>query len=301
MTDHAIPRSLTWAWDQQRIGSITANRLKQRLDRARTAALVLALAAAVLAVAATQLAGPARGIGQAAGVAAAISAGFATLVQRQVGTDPIRIWTRARSASERLKAEVYSYLAGGSPYTNATDRDTVLGNRTRSLVNDVADLQRHTLGISSDDKPLPAAAGIDDYIAKRVNDQIHSFYRPKAALYEQRVRRLRTLGTALGVVIVVLSAFAAANGFSALAAWVPVATTAGTSVVAHVAAARYDHLIIECLHTAQRLEHLRDTPRHTSSTNAQYIDDCEDVISVENQGWMARWNTEQHGDAAKSP
>lgn len=61
MTDHTIPRTLTWAWEQQRIWSLTVNRLKHHLDRARTTALIITLTTAVLAVAATQLIGPRPG------------------------------------------------------------------------------------------------------------------------------------------------------------------------------------------------------------------------------------------------
>ena len=48
---------LTEAWARQRIWSQTANRLKQRIDRARLAALLLGIATAVLAVAVSQIGG----------------------------------------------------------------------------------------------------------------------------------------------------------------------------------------------------------------------------------------------------
>ena len=75
-----------------------------------------------------------------------------------------------------------------------------------------------------------------------------------------------------------------------MAAWVPVTTTASAAIVAHIAASRYDQLIIEYLRTADRLRYLRDTER-SRLTPAAFVDACEDTISVENQAWMARWNT----------
>jgi hypothetical protein len=85
----------------------------------------------------------------------------------------------------------------------------------------------------------------------------------------------------------VLAALAAAFQIGGLAAWVPVVTTIATSVTA----ARYDHLVIEYLRTAQRLQHLRqDHLANPASNPAAFIDACEAAISVENQGWMARWN-----------
>jgi SMODS and SLOG-associating 2TM effector domain 1 len=80
-----------------------------------------------------------------------------------------------------------------------------------------------------------------------------------------RMRSLRH--RLLGVTAVVLAA---------LAAWVPVVTTIATSIAAYVAVARYDHLVIEYMRTAQRLQHLRqehlDNPandRPRSSTPAK--------------------------------
>jgi hypothetical protein len=294
MTLHTIPRPLDWAWEQERIWSETADRLKHRLNRARTTALILALTAAVLAVAAAQLIGPPTWTGRVLSAGAGIAAGIATLAQRQAGTEQIRTWTRARSASEGLKTEIYSYLASGSAYTDPAEKERVLGGRTRALVGNVADLQRHTTGITTDGKALPAVTGAQDYITHRVNQQIDSFYRPKAALYEHRVRTLRTLGTALGAATVVLTVLAASFDLPPIAAWVPVATTAATSVTAHIAAARYDHMIIEYLRTAQHLEHLREDYLTTPGQEATFIDECENAISTENQGWMAAWNTDEN-------
>lgn len=279
---------LAWAWAQHRVWSLTANRLKQRIERARSVALILAFAAATLAVAAVQIADLASWAGRILAAAAAISAGLGPMSQRRAGTEQIRAWTRARSASEGLKTEVYAYLAGGSAYIGE-DRERHLGKVTRGIVDDVAILQRHSLGITPDDKHVPAVTCIDTYITERVEDQINGYYRPKAASYELRVKRLRTIGDLLAVIAVVFAGGAASFDVAGLAAWVPVATTAGTSVIAYVAAARYDHQIIEFLRTAQQLEGLLRARADTPAGNAAFIDDCEDVISIENQGWMARW------------
>ena len=81
---------LTWAWAQQRIWPQAADRLKQRTDQARLAALLLGVATAVLAVAAQQVGGLSRPAGQALSAAAAITAGLATLIQRRVSTGQIK-------------------------------------------------------------------------------------------------------------------------------------------------------------------------------------------------------------------
>jgi len=279
---------LAWAWARQRIWSQSANQLKQRLDRARRTALLLAITTAVLAVAANQIGGVSMPVGRTLSVMAAITAGVATLLQRRASTQRIRAWTRARSAAEGLKTEIYSYLAGGTTYAGA-DRDQRLGIETHNIVEAVSDLERHTLNVQPDSRPIPAVRDTDTYIALRIDDQIHNYYRKKAAIYETRVVRLRTVGDLLGVIAIVLAAGAAAFQVDSLAAWVPVVTTIGTSLTAHIAAARYDHMVIEFLRTAQRLEYLRDQYVNTPTNGASFIDACEDAISIENQGWMARW------------
>jgi hypothetical protein len=279
---------LTWAWAQQRIWSQSANQLKQRLDRARRTVLLLAIATAVLAVAANQIGGLSMPTGRTLSASAAITAGVATLLQRRAGTEQIRAWTRARSAAEGLKTEIYSYLAGGTAYGGA-DRDQRLGIETHNIVGAVSDLERQTLKVKPDSTPIPAVRDTDTYIAVRIDDQIHNYYRKKAAIYETRVVRLRGVGDVLGVIALVLAALAAAFRMDSLAAWVPVVTTIGTSLTAHIAAARYDHMVIEFLRTAQRLEYLRDQYINTPHNDAKFIDACEDAISIENQGWMARW------------
>jgi hypothetical protein len=125
-----VPEQLTWAWSQQRIWSQSANRLKRRIDQGRLAALLLGIATAVLAVAADQVGGLSMAAGRALSAGAAITAGVATLLRRRAGTGQIRDWTRARSASEGLKTEIYSYLGGGGAYPHSepgSGRDQHLG------------------------------------------------------------------------------------------------------------------------------------------------------------------------------
>jgi hypothetical protein len=258
------------------------------LDRARLVALVFAVAAAVLAVAASQVASPYPDGGRVLSAAAAIAAGLAALAQRRNGFEQIRDWTRARSTSEALKSEIYSYLAGGSDYLN--DGDRRLRSSSAELFEQVSDLQRHTLRVEPDSKPLPAVHSVSTYITVRLNGQVDDYYRPKAAVYARRGRRLRTAQDLLGVGAVVLAATAATFNHDGLNVWVPVVTTVGASLAAHITAARYDHLVIEFLRTAQHLIRLRDDYLdNPSEPHPTLIDTCEQAISVENQGWMARW------------
>jgi hypothetical protein len=290
MSRRATSAELSRVWDQQRIWSRTANDLKKGIDRARLIALTLAIAAAILAVTAVQVDEVASWAGRTLSASAAIAVGIGAVIQRRASTDQIRRWIRARSASEGLKTEVYEYLAEGSRYAHThNDPDQLLRQQCRSLVGKVTDLERYSLHVTSDGRPLPAVFDLDSYTEHRVNDQIDHYYRPKAADYDRRVRRLRTAGDVLGGIAVVIGALAATFDFTGLTAWVPVVTTIATALVAHIAASRYDHQIVEFLGTARRLEDLRDSRLTTGMSAAIFVDECEAAISVENQAWMARW------------
>jgi hypothetical protein len=282
----ASPAPLESAWAAQRVWSQTANQLKTRINLFRTIALVLGMATAILAVAADQVPAATTSVGRWLAGAAAFTAGLATLIQGRMSTEQVKTWTRARSAAEGLKTEIYAYLAGGTAYTGDTP-DQHLAERTRAILTDVDDLKRHALGITPDAKqPLPVHDA-DSYVEHRVTGQIEGYYQPKATSYETLLRRFRVAGTLLGILAVALAALATATGVDGITAWVPVVTTVATSLAAYVAAARYDHLVIAFLCTAAQLARLRDS--RSELTDAQFVDACESTISIENQAWMARW------------
>ena len=60
--------------------------------------------------------------GRVLSAGAAITVGVATLMQRRASAGQIRDWTRARSASEELKTEIYSYLADCTTYRRVPGR-----------------------------------------------------------------------------------------------------------------------------------------------------------------------------------
>jgi hypothetical protein len=73
-----------------------------------------------------------------------------------------------------------------------------------------------------------------------------------------------------------------------------VVTTAGAAVSAHLAACRYDHEAIIYFGTADRLTGLRngwaaDANRNDPIRIAQFVDECEQAISTENESWLAEW------------
>jgi hypothetical protein len=91
------------------------------------------------------------------------------------------------------------------------------------------------------------------------------------------------------------AAFAALATVSAIVgAWAAVATTSAGAVAAYTANERWEFLRIEYARTAQELRRLltlRTAPNGSPLTDDELIARCEDVISVENQTWMAKWGT----------
>jgi hypothetical protein len=293
MIDQQNGTSLDYAWRQQRIWSETANSLKKRIEQGRIAALLLGIAAAGLAVFAVQM-GTDSDVGRWVALGSGLAAAMVPFVQRRAGIEQIRVWTRARSVSEGLKTEIYTYLASGSE-DQGDDVDQHLGDEARDVVVGVGDMLRYSAEISPGDTQAPDIHDIESYIAKRIDEQI-GWYHGKAVHYEHRVRLLRGIANALAALAAALGVISGAFGNTSLIAWVPFLTTVGTSLIAYIAAARYDHMIVEYLRTEQRLEHLRDTRVGKQMSDSSFIDACESAISVENQAWMSRWNAPAKGE-----
>lgn len=296
----ATQEALRTTWERQRIWSLTANGLRQRIDGARRMVLALAIATAILAVAAGQAADLPTPWGRTPGWStllnslAAVSAGVGAWFARRTELGGIRTWITARAVAEGLKSEVVQCLAGGAAYLgdDAGDVLTQHGHRMlREAHREEPGLERAALGVTADDKPLPAVRDLASYIENRVNDQIVRYYRPRAAQYERRVRRLRTVAEALGLLAVVGSAAGAFLGLEGVAAWVPVITTITTSLAAHVSASRYEEQVVDYLRTARNLEELRDTRRAAGMDAAAFIEACEAQLVAENRAWRIGWST----------
>ena len=54
-------------------------------------------------------------------------------------------------------------------------------------------------------------------------------------------------------------------------------------------------MIVEFLRTAQPLEQLASSQADTPTEPAAFVDACEAALKIENQGWMARWVSDENG------
>jgi hypothetical protein len=280
-------------WREQSLWSRTANRMKKRIERARLTALTAAVTAAVLGAAAglmmTSPAAWAADASRVLAVLAGLGVGFLPLLRPYWSGERLRDWTRVRSVAEALKSDVYLWLARAGEYRDDTQAAR-LRDETDKVRADGADLLRYRDGVVAEERPLPPVHDLTSYFAVRVTGQVDGYYRRRAQELQRRLRWFRSVGIALGAIGVVVGAFVAAGGSTSFAPWIAVITTVSTALAVHVAASRYDFQLIEFLRTAERLDQLRRKAATTvdqTELGALAVE-AEGVISIENEGWMAK-------------
>ena len=147
---------------------------------------------------------------------------------------------------------------------------------------------------------LPAVHDVDTYMDVRVREsQLEKYYEPKTAKLRQRIWQLKAVQVTLALVAAGLAAVAAIS--PSVGAWAAVATTAGGAVTAYIAGQRYEFLWIEYSRTASELRRLLDrrtAADGSSLSGPQLVAACEEVISVQNQGWMAKWGKDDTDKAS---
>jgi hypothetical protein len=292
VTAPAIP-AVEWAWRRQSIWSQTADKLKAGPHLLWGIRMGLTAAAAALALAGSQLKTVSLPASIALATAAALALATAGLIRGRQNVEQVRRWTRARSVSEAIKTEVFLFLTQSDRY-DTPDRERLLEAEVQRLEYETGDLQRYTDGVQAKDRPLPAIHDVDSYLEVRVRQsQLDGYYEPKARLLRQRLRILKTLEVTLALTAAALAAVAAIS--PSVGAWAAVATTVGGTVAAYVASERYEFLWIEYGRTASELRRLLD--RRTAAdgrslSGSELVAECEQVISVQNQAWMAKWGEE---------
>jgi hypothetical protein len=296
-------------WRKRLEWSKAADRLKARVGRARATALALGIAGAVLATAATTL--MPSGLRTPCALAGALSLAVGTYVMsRLVTPQRLRSWTRARSVSEAIKTEVWSFRAKVEPYAG-DDAPLRLVERVEMLEAQATDLEpilalvrAEVPSVLPKGKQPPTAMSAEQWVERRVLSQSEGYYRKAARNLARRLASLRDVEITLGLLATAASAVAAWSASQPQAAtrslglavgpWVAVLTTVGAAIAAHIAANRYDFLVMSYGATARRLEHLVDRWKMQGKPTDErrwsaFVHDCEAAISVENEGWLARW------------
>jgi len=282
-----------WAWRRQSVWSQTADMLQAALHRFWQLRLGLTVAAAALALTGSQLKALSFGASVVLGGAAAVAMAAVGLIVGRQRSDRVRQWTRSRSVSEAVKTELFLFLTRSSDY-QGSDPEARLEAEVQRMEQEAGDILRYAEGVQPKDRPLPAVTDLSSYLEVRVRQsQLEGYYEPKARLLRQRLQTLKAVEVILALVAAALAATAAI--WPSVAAWAAVVTTAGGALATYIAAERYEFLWIEYSRTASELRRLLD--RRTAAdgrplSDSELIAECEQVISVQNQGWMAKWGEE---------
>ena len=283
---------------QQAIWSKTANGLKVKYEGTRTYTFVFLILGALMAMIASQ-----RPEGQSrlylAGISSVLFAMVSFLTARSLGREHALAWVRARAAAEALKREAYKYAAGAAPYTGP-DRNLQLNRERDRIEADVDDLLSQAVTDGGTGSTPTVELEPEEYIKRRITDQIESFFRPKANIARSRATAFRTAEFTLAGATAVITAIVGLAGkdplgwgfdFVALAS---VLTTISGAILAHIEAERYDYTAAQYLATARRLESaLTAAPKtfdRTSPDWSAFVTKCESILSDENNSWVAKFS-----------
>ncbi len=295
------------AWQDQAIWSETAGRLKAALTGWRNLAAIAGVAGAVLETAAGTLPGfgePWRSLSTPFAISGAVFLAVVPfVVKTKASGERMQEWVRARSVSEALKESIYRYLLGAIPFGPGSPPAELI-KRCEAIKQKVPDLAIHAASAKVPKRKRPATLTMDDYVSRRVMEQVDGYYRPKGLKNALRAKWLHNVEFGLGLAAVVMGALASAGTsgghpkLTVLAPWIAIVTTASAAVTAHLAAARYDHQAITYYATANRLVGIRNEwlaapDRYNPARVAAFVDACEHAISTENESWMADWTSEQ--------
>ncbi|WP_372666411.1 DUF4231 domain-containing protein [Amycolatopsis kentuckyensis] len=282
--DAMTSEAIALLWDRQSVWSQAANRLKIRISRARVLVLVLTVAGAVFGAASASLT---QSAARVCAAVAAVALALAAVAARGTASGIVRDWTRARSVSESLKSDVYTYLAGAGAF-RGPDRDEAALRELTETSALAGDLLRHTTGVVPTPRDLPPVRDVETYTTVRVRGQLDDYYRPKSLLMAARVRLAQRCETGLAAAAAILASLAAAFPGILAAAWVGVLTTVTTAITAHASAARYAYQQVEFTRTADELERLLAERRTNRTSDDRFVAEAERVISIQNEGWMAK-------------
>ena len=290
--------ALAYVWGKYREFALTSRKRKEELTSWRYRVLLFGIIGAILGTLCQESIRAGFNnidnlswVPSALGWLSAIAIGLATYFGKEI-VNPYqeKNWIRSRSMAEALKTEIYLFLSNTTPY-DTDSKPEVLIKKTEELLKQVEDLPTEVISEEQKQKDMPTEdLTVDEYIQKRVNDQINNFYIQRSNELKQKMERNKNIGLSLGVIAVILGVLGA-TGWTA--GWVAVISTITASIAAYAYAGRYQYLIISYQTTADKLERLSTSWKVKGKTDAdkeernKFIIECEEVISIENSAWMA--------------
>jgi hypothetical protein len=288
----ADPR-LELAWRRHRQWSRAADRARDRLDRFRSWNLVLLVLGAGAGAVAAQPDLP-GGVVTGFAIGAAVVLAVAGFIQTNLlNEDQTARWTKARAASEALKAEVYRYLAGVAPYDGA-NRSEVLESKLVEVRRRTADQLVDQQSTQPDGRPLPALRDIATYVRDRAEKQAE-WHREKTGEHVRKGRTLRGCQIAATLAGVVLSAVTGFLPGWHLTSWTAALATVAAAFGAQLAATRHQRVAAEYALTADQLDGLVagfDAATAGPARRAEFVAEVERVLANQNDSWTDLLSTE---------
>lgn len=275
-------------WQRQRQWSESADALKADMQKWRNRALALTLVGAVLANA-----GVMWGLDSTIGKSLAGISGFVVaagaLIRPRGSTKAVLDWTRSRSVSEALKTEIYLYLNQRGDYAKG-DPVAQLDAALTDLEGKAAELTPPEDFPLRKQRQLPKASTPTTYVTERLDSQI-KYYGDNSTKLADKIKRVKNIELGVGLLAAAVAAVAGATEVENVAIWVPVVSALAAAVAAHAAGERYEYLLVEYRRTAGQLKFLK----RTAVGKPDFIEQCESVISTQNQGWMAKFGEGEEG------
>jgi hypothetical protein len=282
-------------WESRCRWSEAGNAARDGVRFWRIAQLALAVLGSILAAAAASLpaaAGVEETTARALALLSAIALALVGFVQVHF-LSPKRIegWVRLRSVSEGLKSEVCRFRARARPY-EADPNGRLLAQRAAELEQSAGDLAHLLPDAPARLSEAPGSLTPATYLEQRLDQQIRRYYLPQSRRNRRSAGIYRNLAIAAAASGVVLSTLMAVGGAAVFAIWVPVLTTLAAAFAAHAAVEQFQANAQNYAQTAQRLETLVrswqvDPLRFDPTVWSDFVNECEETISVQNRGWMA--------------
>jgi hypothetical protein len=295
-------------WNAHLNWSKTADRLKARRTYARNTVLFLT----IIGAAGQTLVATATFLGSWKLIAGIVSAGALALTplitQYFLTAEATQNWLRARSVSEGIKSELFSFWAKAGIYAceNERERLSALIEKIKKIRGWGKNLEFEVARTPPSKEEIPAIDSANKYVELRVKEQIKEYYQPKAQMNAKFAANYRLFEFFLGIAAAILGAAATVldnSSASGLGSWVAVLTTIAGGVAAHAAVGRFDFQASTFHATATELNDLVHAWQAAGRPEkgeewSEFVRNCEAVISAENRGWMAKLDAADSGASA---
>jgi len=203
-------------WQDQERWSKTASRLKKELIKWRLYATIAGITGAILETLAGTLTALNPDLRIPAGVIAIIGAVILSTIPfitiNKLSKERIGNWIRSRSVSEALKELIYKFLIKVTYSGSATALQEFI-EETDNVKEKVKDLTIYCADIEPVRKDRPLDLTINDYVIKRVDDQIEKYYRKNGKIKALAAKRLHGIEFGFGLFAVILGAVAGFHTF----------------------------------------------------------------------------------------